>query len=83
MENNCVTAQAKSNGDAIATTDQEKDQPLMTVKAVAAYLGVTQRTVYRLMKEYQLPACKVGGQWRFKVEGVEAWMRREKNAAAG
>lgn len=55
--------------------------PLLTVKDVANYLGVTQRTVYRLMKEHSLPACKVGGQWRFKAESLEVWMRQETRNA--
>ena len=42
------------------------------------YLAVTPRTVYRLLKERRLPAYRVGGQWRFKLEMIEAWMRQER-----
>jgi excisionase family DNA binding protein len=49
---------------------------LMTVGEVATYLAVNERTVYRLIKEGHLPAYRVGGQWRFKVEMIDAWMRR-------
>ena len=52
--------------------------PLITVKGLAEYLGVTTRTVYRLLKERNLPACRVGGQWRFQAESIEAWMRGER-----
>ncbi len=52
--------------------------PLMTVKEVATYLAVTERTIYRLVKDHRLPAYKVGGQWRFKVEMLDAWMSRER-----
>ncbi len=48
---------------------------LMTVGEVATYLAVNERTVYRLIKEGHLPAYRVGGQWRFKVEMIDAWMR--------
>lgn len=51
---------------------------LLTVKEVATFLAVTERTVYRLVKDHRLPAYKVGGQWRFKVDLIEAWMRRER-----
>ena len=51
---------------------------LLTVKEVATYLVVTERTVYRLVKDRRFPAFKVGGQWRFKVDLIEAWMRRDR-----
>ena len=50
---------------------------LMTVKDVATYLSVTERTVYRLVKDHRLPAYKVGGQWRFKADMIEAWMQKD------
>ncbi len=61
------------------TDKQKKSQPstLMTVKDVATYLSVTERTVYRLVKDHRLPAYKVGGQWRFKADMIEAWMRKD------
>ncbi len=50
---------------------------LMTVHEVAMYLSVTERTVYRLLKEHKLPALRVGGQWRFKAQMIEEWMQKE------
>lgn len=55
---------------------QKPVRALMTVGEVATYLAVNERTVYRLIKEGHLPAYRVGGQWRFKVEMIDAWMRR-------
>ena len=58
---------------------QQKSLPsiLMTVKDVATYLSVTERTVYRLVKDHRLPAYKVGGQWRFKADMIESWMQKD------
>ncbi len=58
---------------------QKKSLPstLMTVKDVATYLSVTERTVYRLVKDHRLPAYKVGGQWRFKADMIESWMQKD------
>jgi excisionase family DNA binding protein len=50
---------------------------LSTVRDVATYLAVNKRTVYRLLKDRRLPAYRVGGQWRFKLEVIEDWMRRQ------
>ncbi len=60
---------------------KDQEQPLtgtslMTVEEVAKYLAVTERTIYRLVKEGRLPAYRVGGQWRFKVAVLEEWMRK-------
>jgi excisionase family DNA binding protein len=55
---------------------KESDR-LMTVHEVATYLAVTERTVYRLLRERDLPALRVGGQWRFKADMIEEWMHKE------
>src|SRR2546425_6712952 len=43
----------------------EMDDRLMTVKELAAYLNLNERTVLKLAAEGPLPAVKVGNQWRF------------------
>ena len=48
--------------------------PLLTLEQVAKYLNVNRFTVYRLLAQKRLPAFKVGGQWRFKEETIEAWL---------
>ena len=54
---------------------------LLTVEQVAEYLNVDKFTVYRLLAQKKLPGFKVGNQWRFKLEIIEAWlMKNAKNA---
>lgn len=48
----------------------------MTVKEVAAYLHVHQSTIYRLIKRGAVPAWRVGADWRFNLEDIEAWRLR-------
>ena len=48
---------------------------VMTVKEVAEYLHVHPSTVYRLLRTSQLPAFKVGSDWRFNVEEIDRWRR--------
>ena len=73
-----VQKQRKEKATMLMTKPQ-KPQPniLMTVKDVATYLSVTERTVYRLVKDHRLPAYKVGGQWRFKADMIESWMQKD------
>jgi excisionase family DNA binding protein len=52
---------------------------LLTVDEVARYLKVDKFTVYRLITQEKLPAFKVGNQWRFKQELIDAWLERKSN----
>lgn len=47
---------------------------VMTVKEVADYLRVNQRTVYRLAVERKLPGFKVGATWRFQRAAIDGWI---------
>jgi excisionase family DNA binding protein len=39
---------------------------LLTVGEIADYLRVNPTTIYRRLKRQELPAFKVGGNWRLK-----------------
>jgi excisionase family DNA binding protein len=41
---------------------------VLTVKEVADFLKVNERTVYRMATTGRIPAFKVGTSWRFKRE---------------
>ena len=56
--------------------------PAMTVREVAAYLNVDEKTVYRLTTRGRLPGFKVAGAWRFKREDIDEWIERQKGAVA-
>jgi excisionase family DNA binding protein len=53
--------------------------PLMTPKEAAKYLGLHLVTVYRLIKKGELPCCRIGGQWRFKRDVLDAWIQQNIN----
>ncbi|MFA5793921.1 MAG: helix-turn-helix domain-containing protein [Candidatus Brocadiia bacterium] len=44
---------------------------MLTVNDVCKQLGISTRTVYRLLKSGKLPAKRIGGQWRFEQKDVE------------
>ena len=52
---------------------------ILTLKEVAAYLKLAEKTAYRLASEGKLPGFKVGGSWRFKREDLEAWIEKQKD----
>jgi excisionase family DNA binding protein len=49
----------------------------MTVKEVAEYLRVNQRTVYRLAVDRKMPGFKVGANWRFKRSDIDVWIAEQ------
>ena len=54
-------------------------EPAMTVKDVASYLSVDEKTIYRLVTKGELPSFKVLGSWRFQRIDLEAWIELKKN----
>jgi excisionase family DNA binding protein len=46
---------------------------VLTVQEVSAYLRVHPSTIYRMLKKNQLPAFRVGSDWRFTVEAIDRW----------
>ena len=74
-----------SNNPFLDAKGMKKKQPaserLLTVDEVAEYLNVDKFTVYRLLRQKKLPGFKVGNQWRFNHQMIEAWlMENAKNA---
>lgn len=47
---------------------------IMTPKEAAKYLGFHLVTIYRLLKKGEVPATKIGGQWRFKKDILDEWL---------
>ncbi len=47
----------------------------LTPDEAAAYLRVCRTTVYRLARAGQIPAVRVGGQWRFHKRDLYVWLR--------
>lgn len=52
---------------------------ILTLKEVAEYLKLAEKTAYRLAAEGKLPGFKVGGSWRFKESDIEKWIEKQKN----
>src|SRR5712691_10439120 len=47
---------------------------LMTIKQLAEYLSVNDRTVLKLVSDGALPGVKVGNQWRFRKAMIDTWL---------
>jgi excisionase family DNA binding protein len=63
------------------TLEADTRRELMTTREVLRYLRVTPRTVYRLIRDGDLPAVRMGGRWRFRRTDLEAWLERQRQEA--
>ncbi len=48
---------------------------LLTTKDIQDLLHLDRVTIYKLVKDGELPARRVGGQWRFPESAVQSWLQ--------
>jgi excisionase family DNA binding protein len=58
----------------ITEKTRELTDRLMTVRQLAAYLNVNERTVLKLVSKGELPGVKIGDQWRFRKAMLDTWL---------
>lgn len=54
---------------------------IMTIEEVAAYIRVSERTVYDWAQKGELPGGKLGTTWRFKRDEIEKWVNDRLSTA--
>ena len=59
-------------------TSSADEGEILTLKQVADFLKVTERTIYRLAAAKKIPAFKVGGTWRFSRSELDQWIQRQQ-----
>ena len=62
---------------AITMPTSTSEGEILTLKQVAEFLKVTERTIYRLAAAKQIPAFKVGGSWRFSRADIDRWIKQQ------
>ena len=61
--------------------DQKFDSiRLLTLDEAAALLQVSKRTLHRMIKINELPAFKVGGQWRVRETQLRQWVEHRESS---
>ncbi len=60
------------------------DRMFLDVRSMAGKMGVSEKTIYRMLNDNQIPfAVKIGGQWRFRIDAVDGWLAARTGAGAG
>ena len=52
---------------------------LLTLAEAAIILKISKRTLHRMIQHKQIPAFKVGGQWRILESRFHEWVQDEEN----
>ena len=56
-----------------------KSKPrVMTTDEVAKYLRISKASLYRLVKNGEIPVSKIGRQLRFRKDVVDDWMTKKE-----
>lgn len=50
------------------------EDEVMTIKEVADYLKMNERTIYKLVQKGKIPAAKIASQWRLKKDLINEWL---------
>jgi PTS system nitrogen regulatory IIA component len=50
---------------------------IMTLKDLAEYLRMNERTIAKLAQEGKIPGFKIASQWRFIKEAVDSWFSQQ------
>ncbi len=51
---------------------------IMTIKEVAEFLKLKEKTAYALAARGDIPGFKVGGSWRFRKSELEKWIKKQE-----
>ena len=46
---------------------------IMTIDELSGYLKVSKETLYKMVQKKEIPASKIGNQWRFQKTRIDSW----------
>ena len=56
---------------------------LLTTRELVNVLQLDRVTIYKMVKDGDLPAVRVGGQWRFPEAAIGAWLKGQRGEVPG
>lgn len=48
---------------------------IMSTKELSQYIGLSKSKIYQLIRQKKIPASKIGRQYKFSKEMVDAWLK--------
>jgi len=59
--------------------NSEEELRLITLESAADILQVSKRTLLRMIQKREVPAFKVGGQWRIRESRFRKWVEYKEH----
>jgi excisionase family DNA binding protein len=50
---------------------------IMSTKELSQYIGVSKSKIYQLIRQKKIPASKIGRQYKFSKEIIDAWLKEK------
>ena len=63
-----------------AERSAQMDEEILDVDGAARALGVSTRTIYNLARKGEIPAMRVGREWRFALKNLREWVANASQA---
>ncbi|MFC1500922.1 helix-turn-helix domain-containing protein [Elusimicrobiota bacterium] len=54
---------------------QKDTKQVMDIRELSEYLGIGKSKIYNLIRNKKIPASRIGRQYRFSKEVVDAWLK--------
>jgi len=50
---------------------------IMSTKELSQYIGLSKSKIYQLIRQKKIPASKIGRQYKFSKEMIDAWLKEK------
>lgn len=61
-------------------TNMEPQDKWLTIEELSGYLKMSHSKLYQMAQKGELPGSKIGTQWRFDRDRIDAWMNEKMSA---
>lgn len=61
----------------------EHTDEILTLEELSIYLKIPKSTVYKLVQDGRIPGQKLGKQWRFGKQAINAWLNNQSPEVGG
>lgn len=73
----CFTTEPKG-----VETGMESQDKWLTIEELSGYLKMSRSKLYQMAQKGELPGSKIGTQWRFDRDRIDAWMNEKMSASS-
>jgi excisionase family DNA binding protein len=60
----------------------EKPNDVLTIRKLPAHLKIPRSTVYKLVRDGNIPTQEIGRHWRFRKGGIDRWLDETRSNEA-